>query len=146
MITLKMNKRTLNNAEVIDLFGNLTKTNKNILYVNQCNSNVYLVEHLIKKTFSSSVYTIDSYDDALTILRTFKMDMVIIDVDQPGAMTIDFMQKLKAQSKAHIPLLLINNQNIVSDYEAAFGVKFDELIVKPVAVDDFLQKVAGLLH
>ena len=148
MLTIEITKDSLETEESQNILKNIIrkKTKHKILYVNQDNSNNYLIEHILKNTFNSETFTAATYNEACEVIRNKKLDLVILDINLPCVITIEFLKKMKGNLiTKSIPVLAIYENDMLNDYKGAFGVDLDELIVKPVSIGELTDTINKLM-
>lgn len=98
---------------------------------------------------SSAGYETISYTDgliALQIMEVLPPDLIILDVNMPQIDGFEMTRRIRSNSAWNLtPILLLTALN---RSQAAFGLDCgaDDLLNKPVAIDELLGKVSLLLH
>ena len=115
----------------------------------------FLVEDKIERDLLSLALTrasiavdiFSSISDAESFLEKNIPDLLIIDTSLPGENPIKFLQQLKTKTRtAYIPVIAISSfrfSEVIEKFRRS-GVK--ELLVKPVDVDLFLERVGKMLN
>jgi PAS domain S-box-containing protein len=87
--------------------------------------------------------------DALEILRDWKADAVISDLDMPnqdGYMLIAEVRELERLHGGHAAAIALTAHVQVADRVRALSAGFDAFVPKPVVPNDLLEAVSGALH
>jgi DNA-binding response OmpR family regulator len=85
---------------------------------------------------------------ALTMLETETPDVVATDLMLPGMSGIDLCQRVRERAAgARSPgLLLITAMDTIETRSAAAAAGIDELVTKPVELDELRRRVKRLMH
>lgn len=92
------------------------------------------------------VLTAESGKEALDIVTTEAVDLVILDVMMPDLSGIDVCRQLRMQPEtARIPVMMLSAKGQVTDKVAGFEAGADDYIAKPVAREELIARVNALL-
>jgi two-component system, OmpR family, response regulator len=83
--------------------------------------------------------------EALDILHSAKIDLLIADVMMPGMDGFDLTRELR-ESKSTIPVLMVTAKERIEDKARGFQAGTDDYMVKPIDFDEMLLRVAALLR
>jgi len=89
-----------------------------------------------------------AYDgaQALRILNSEPIDLVILDVMLPGLDGFELCRRIRAlPRKEHLPILMLSARSQVSDRLAGFEAGADDYVAKPVAIKEIVARVGTLL-
>ena len=85
--------------------------------------------------------------DALAKLKTFKPDLILLDVMMPKLSGFEVCQKLKADAQTRkIMVLMVTALNEAGDIERAVKAGTDDFLSKPVNKFELLKRVENMLH
>ena len=96
------------------------------------------------------VRTASSADQCRAALKTWKPDLILLDVMMSNLCEgLELAKELKAAPATRdIPVIMLTNVNEVYDYRAEIDLSYfphDRWLDKPVSPDDLLKAVAALL-
>lgn len=83
--------------------------------------------------------------DALKILDSEYIDLIISDVMMPGMNGFDFVKSIR-DSHIEIPVLIITAKGTIDDKQAGFTAGADDYMVKPIDINEMLFRVNALLR
>ena len=83
--------------------------------------------------------------DAMNVLETEYVDLIISDVMMPNMDGYEFVRELR-DAKIDTPVLMITAKDSFQDMQAGFGVGTDDYMVKPVNVNEMVLRVGALLR
>lgn len=83
--------------------------------------------------------------DALKILDSEYIDLIISDVMMPGMNGFDFVKSIR-DSHIEIPVLIITAKGTIDDKQAGFFAGADDYMVKPIDINEMLFRVNALLR
>ena len=81
---------------------------------------------------------------ALHIALSGTADVVVLDLGLPGVDGIKVCERIRTQSKRHIPILMLTARDTLTDKLKGFAVGADDYLVKPFASDELLARVMAL--
>lgn len=84
--------------------------------------------------------------DAMRIVGTGSPDAVIIDLPPCEETAAAVCRQLREQQQQYLPLLALSPDESVRDRVAGLPAGADEYLVRPFAVDEFLDRVSALLR
>jgi CheY-like chemotaxis protein len=71
--------------------------------------------------------------------RTFRPDVILMDINLPGVGGLDAMRILRADPQtAHIPIIAISANAVPRDVEKALAAGFFRYLTKPIKVNEFM--------
>jgi CheY-like chemotaxis protein len=118
---------------------------KLILAVDDMVVNLHMMQSILESVYHVSLAK--KADIALQILRSVKVDLILLDVEMPDISGFDFLENLKANPEyASIPVIMVTShgtEDIIS--KATLGGARD-FIVKPVDSASLLQKIKNILE
>lgn len=86
-------------------------------------------------------------EDALDILNSKNVDIIICDIMMPGMDGLTFCQKVKNDIKySHIPIILLTAKSTLQSKIDGIVIGADDYIVKPYSVDFLIARIENLLE
>lgn len=121
-------------------------TAKTVLVVDDEESILELVElHLRKEGLG--VYTAGSGEEALQVLRTHQVDLVILDLMLPGINGLEVCRRMKAsEASARIPVLMLSARSDETDIVVGLELGADDYVTKPFVPKVLVARVRALLR
>ena len=92
-------------------------------------------------------YAVDVASDgvaALAHVRDEPPDLVILDVMLPGLDGLEVCRRLRADSTADLPILMLTARDATADRVRGLDMGADDYLVKPFAYDELLARVRAL--
>ena len=103
------------------------------------------VEEIILKRNHYEVFTASNAEEALRLLDSVKMNLVILDVMMPGMDGFELTKQLRSYDR-HLPILIITGKADFSDKQVGFLSGADDYMVKPVDLEEMLLRISALLR
>ena len=94
-------------------------------------------------------YAVDVASDGLAALaqvRDAPPDLVILDVMLPGLDGLEVCRRLRADSAADLPILMLTARDATVDRVRGLDMGADDYLVKPFAYEELLARVRALLR
>ena len=85
---------------------------KRVLDVGQCSVDHGAIRRLLDREFGADVARADGLDDALTLLRSNRFDLVLVNrkLDADGSDGIEVLHAIRAEAAlAEVPVMLVTN-------------------------------------
>ncbi len=119
---------------------------KTVLVVDDEEAILELVElHLRKEGLG--VYTAGSGEEALQVLRTHQVDLVILDLMLPGINGLEVCRRMKAsEASARIPVLMLSARSDETDIVVGLELGADDYVTKPFVPKVLVARVRALLR
>ena len=92
-----------------------------------------------------SVSTAVNGEDALALMDTQHVDLIVLDVMMPGMDGYALTGELRAAGSV-IPILMVTAKQLPADKKKGFLVGTDDYMVKPVDTDEMLLRIKALLR
>ncbi|MBF0280555.1 MAG: response regulator [SAR324 cluster bacterium] len=103
-----------------------------VLIVDDQENNRLVIEDILRK-LKYEIKSAASGEEALTILKNWIPDLILMDQMMPGLSGIETTAKIKAQGTFnHIPIVMVTAKNEVDTLSAAFEAGAVDYIIKPV--------------
>jgi putative two-component system response regulator len=117
-----------------------------VLVVDDEETNRLLLERLLK-SHGYEVITVASGEAALATLRRLRVDLVLLDVQMPGANGFDVCTQIKRAPETRlIPVALVTGLNAREDKIRGLRAGADDFIAKPFDREELQARVASLVR
>lgn len=103
-----------------------------------------LFRHVLERNGYSTLNACDGVD-ALRVLETEYVDLIISDIMMPNMDGYEFVRELR-EAKIDLPVLMITAKDSFQDLQAGFTAGTDDYMVKPVNVNEMVIRVGALLR
>lgn len=114
---------------------------KTILYIEDNYANISLVENIIATTPYILISAADG-DAGLTLARSIKPDLILLDINLPKLNGYQFMQALQADPAIKdIPVVALSANAMKHDLEKGEKAGFQKYLAKPVDVQELLDSI-----
>ncbi len=90
-------------------------------------------------------YAVNNGHDALDIVESQPVDIIILDENMPGLTGLETLQRIK-QIAPHIPVLMITKSEEENIMDQAVGSKIADYLIKPVNPNQILLSIKKNLH
>lgn len=103
---------------------------------------------LMKAVLQSSGYTVLTAcdgEEALSVMDTEHIDLVVLDVMMPNMDGYEFTRELR-QSQSELPILMVSAKQLPADRKQGFLVGTDDYMTKPVDTEEMLLRIRALLR
>jgi two-component system cell cycle response regulator DivK len=116
-----------------------------ILYVEDNDSNVYVLEQRLKRKGYTVLVARDGRE-GLAVARRMLPDLVIMDLDLPVVDGWEATRQLKADERtASIPVMALTAHALTGESDAALAAGCDDFDTKPIQFKQLHQKILALL-
>ena len=111
----------------------MTKNNKEkILIVDDINENIVIIQNIFKNEYE--VIPATNGEEALLILNTTVLDIILLDIMMPGIDGFEVCQKIKSNPKTKdIPIIFISALSEEKDILKGFELGASDYINKPIS-------------
>ncbi len=92
-----------------------------------------------------TVLTAENGEDALAVLDSSHVDLVILDVMMPKMDGYEFTKILR-QSNNNLPILMVSAKQLPADKHKGFLVGTDDYMTKPIDEEEMLLRIKALLR
>ncbi|MGB4115764.1 MAG: PAS domain S-box protein [Polaromonas sp.] len=111
-----------------------------LLYVEDNQANLLLVENLIERRADISLLTARDGHSGVNLARAALPDLILMDINLPGISGIQAMKMLRDDpTTAHIPVVALSANAMPSDIEKGIEAGFFKYLTKPIKIDEFMQ-------
>ena len=105
-----------------------------------------LKPHLIfLKSKGYDVLTVNNGADALEIVSSRPVDLIILDENMPGLTGLETLQRIKEKAP-HVPVIMITKSEEENIMDQAVGNKIADYLIKPVKPNQILLSIKKNLH
>jgi two-component system alkaline phosphatase synthesis response regulator PhoP len=119
---------------------------ENILVVDDEEDVLELVRYNLDKN-GYSVLTASSGEEAITLARSERPDLVVLDLMLPGIDGLEVCKKLKADSKTdHIPVVMLTAKGEETDVVTGLELGADDYVTKPFSPKVLVARIKRILH
>jgi len=113
---------------------------RTLLYVEDNLANLKLVEAIIARRPDIQLITAANGFTGVDMACEFLPDMILMDIDLPDLSGLDAIKLLTQNpTSAHIPVIAISANAMVSDIEKGMQAGFFRYLTKPIRVDEFMK-------
>ncbi len=133
-------------AEVLDVFGTTTRAKRLIVLADD---SPLIHRHTVPILEDDGYEVVSAYDgeEAVTIARAQRPDLVITDVEMPKLDGYGVCKALKSDpGMAHVPVLICSSLGQATDLERGFDAGADDYLVKPVIPEELSTRVRALVQ
>lgn len=117
-----------------------------ILVVDDVLANVKLLEVRLQAEYFD-VRTAHNGEDALRIVRSERVDLVLLDVMMPGLTGFEVCRRLKGDPEtAHVPVVMVTALDEAEDRVKGLECGADDFLTKPVSEIALLTRVKSLVR
>src|SRR6476660_9334565 len=115
-----------------------------VLVVDDILANVKLLEARLSAEYFD-VFTAYSGEEALELLRTERVDVVLLDVMMPGMDGFEVCRRIKGSPKTmHVPVVMVTALDQPSDKVQGLEAGADDFLTKPVDEIALITRVKNL--
>lgn len=116
----------------------------NLLYLEDDDSLLKQTRDMLDD-FVNEVYAVKTSKEALEILQTKKVDIIISDILLENENGIDFLRTLKEEKKINIPTILTTAHTDTKYLLDAIKLKVENYIVKPINLKELLNTLHDII-
>lgn len=116
----------------------------NILYLED-DENLLKHTHDVLEDFVNNIYAVKTSKEALEILKTKKVDVIISDILLENENGIDFLKYLKETMNIHLPTILTTAHTDTKYLLDAIKLKVENYIIKPINIKELLSTLHDIL-
>jgi two-component system cell cycle response regulator len=115
-----------------------------ILVIEDSPTNRQLLVYLLGSSGHEVLAAADG-DAGLAVLAEESVDLVICDVQLPGADGIEVCRRIRSGAGSATPLIAVTAHAMVGDRDTMLGAGFDAYISKPIEPETFVRQVEMVL-
>lgn len=113
-----------------------------LLYVEDNPANLMLVEDLIARRPDMLLLTAKDGREGIEIARTFKPDVILMDINLPVMSGIRALEILREDpGTAHIPVIALSANAMKRDISKGLQAGFFRYLTKPLQIDEFMDAI-----
>ena len=108
-----------------------------ILYIEDNLSNRCLLKAFFNRDDRFEYQDVESAEDAMSLLKNSKPDIILLDIDLPGMDGYEFMVKINDNpALSEIPIIAVTAQAMTHDIEKANDYNFSGYVTKPIMFEE----------
>ena len=92
-----------------------------------------------------TVFTAENGEEALSVMDTNHIDLVVLDIMMPKMDGYQFTETLR-ESNNNLPILMVSAKQLPSDKKHGFLVGTDDYMTKPIDEEEMLWRIKALLR
>lgn len=115
----------------------------NILLVEDDNNVRLLISTRLKQRYT--VFSAPNGANALAIMRTQNIDLIITDIMMPGMDGYSFVEKVRAMG-LNTPVIMLTAKDAITDKGHGFAVGCDDYLTKPVDFQELIWRIDAILR
>ncbi|MHB8068393.1 MAG: response regulator [Desulfobaccales bacterium] len=120
----------------------MENSRKNVLVVDDVEVTRKIICHILKRIGFDNIFETDNGTTALSMLREFRVDLIITDWNMPQMSGLELLQKIRANPKhQHIPVLMITGEGQEEYILAAVKAGVDNYVVKPFKAETLKKQI-----
>jgi len=113
---------------------------RTLLYVEDNQANLTLVEQLIARRPDMRLLTAGEGMRGIALARTYQPEVILMDINLPGISGIQALKILHADpATAHIPIVALSANAMPRDIQKGLEAGFFRYLTKPIKVDEFME-------
>jgi two-component system KDP operon response regulator KdpE len=105
------------------------------------------IRRIMRTTLTGAGYEVDdakSGEEALDKLRTFRPDLVLLDINMPGMGGLAACKAMRADT--HVAIIMLTVRNTEADKVGALDAGADDFIMKPFSTPELLARMRAALR
>ncbi len=117
-----------------------------ILLVDDSEVSNFLMQSILEDR-GYSILSVSNGKDALDLLKQQQPDLIILDIMMPemnGFGVLESVKKIEATAK--IPVIILTARNNLKDQEKALSMGAADYVIKPIDIEDVLERVNNLVN
>ncbi len=119
---------------------------RTLLYVEDNQANLNLVEHLIARRSDLRLLTAIDGKLGVQLARTFQPDVILMDINLPVINGYGALAMLRRDpATAHMPVIAVSANAMPRDLEKALTAGFFRYLTKPIMVDELMEVLDAAL-
>jgi putative two-component system response regulator len=118
---------------------------KTILAIDDILPNLSIIKNILEGSFE--VCLAKSAETASLILKTNKIDLILLDIEMPGMSGFDYLKQLRESSKyRHIPVIFVTSHATKNFFVEAMNAGARDFIVKPISPPVLMEKIYAVFE
>ena len=126
----------------------MAQESQNVLVVDD-NQDVRDLVVLFLSSDGFHLFSASNGDDALAILKSNPINLVLLDVMMPGKSGIEVLSEIRTHSNRsirEIPVMMITAKSSTEDIDAALAAGANSYVIKPFRATTIREKVRSILE
>ena len=117
-----------------------------ILYVEDNPNNLRLIEQALILNKNTRLISAPQAEMGIDLAKAHDVDLILMDINLPGMDGVEAMKIMRRIEKTrNLPILALSANAMERDIQSALREGFNDYIVKPIDIAEFLEKVNKLL-
>ncbi len=117
-----------------------------ILYVEDHQGNIYVMENRLKRWGYEAVVAMDG-QSALAMARTHQPDLILMDIQLPGIDGLEATRQIKADPETQdIPVIAVSSYAMYADRDKALEAGCDGYFSKPVDFHELHVRIKSFIE
>ena len=121
-----------------------TATMAKVLIVEDDAETAELVKDWLTSMEHHRVEVVNNGSEALTAVKMFQYDVMVLDRQLPGASGMDICRAFR-QNGGQTPILMLTAKDSIEDKESAFDLGVDDYLTKPFHLKELAARIRALL-
>ncbi|KAA0549971.1 response regulator [Bacillus sp. BGMRC 2118] len=118
-----------------------------ILYIEDNESNIKLVENIFKSKLSYNLMIAKTGEAGIEIARNEEVDLILLDIHLPDLHGLEVLKLIRAIDKTkNTPVIAISANAMPEDIKQALNAGFDRYLKKPINIKEMLEVVGDALN
>jgi len=119
---------------------------KTILVVEDNETNMYLISFILKK-HNFQIIEASCGEEALKLVKTEKLDLIIIDIQLPDINGLEVTKRIRMEEKnKKIPIVALTSYALSGDREKALAAGCTGYIKKPINPEIFMAQITKFIE
>lgn len=118
---------------------------KTILAIDDILPNLSIIKNILEGPFE--ICLAKSADTASLILKTNKIDLILLDIEMPDISGFDYLKQLQESPKyRHIPVIFVTSHATKDFFVEAMNAGARDFIVKPISAPILMEKINAVFE
>lgn len=115
-----------------------------VLLVEDNALNIKLIQHIVSK-YNWNITIAQNGLEALDCYKSGVFDIILMDIEMPEMNGLDATIQLRNSLNCSLPILAMTAHAYKNEFDQCIDAGMNDVVVKPINVNDLLQKVANLV-
>lgn len=139
-------ERSTGHSSMIQPFANSDLEPRLILYIEDNQTSISLMNGIIKHVEGALLVTAASAEVGLSLIENSPIDLVLMDINLPGMNGYDALKRIRAlKDKGKLPVIAISADAMPSDIERGLKAGFDDYIAKPFEIQTLMESIERVI-
>jgi CheY-like chemotaxis protein len=119
---------------------------RTVLYVEDNQANLILVEQIMAKRKDIQLITATNADKGIELAKTERPDLILMDINLPGMSGVEAFELLRdCPDTCQIPIIAVSANAMQSDIDRALEIGFAAYVTKPIQIKKFLDIINNII-